>query len=111
MPFHSTRVWFELAPRVKTEAAFPGEPSCVVEMPGRVPRTEKTSVVWRAASSSASTTDTAAGKSDGVSSPNEAVTTTDSEKDGWGEFWAKTGIAPPRIPAQTRRRRIDGSFA
>ena len=34
MPSISTRVWFELAPRTKTEVCVPGPPDCWTETPG-----------------------------------------------------------------------------
>ena len=74
MPFHSTRVCLELAPRMKTEVVFPSEPVRLTLSPGT---SRSTSATLRAARSSMSffvMTVTEAGVDSTVSGKSDAVT-------------------------------------
>ena len=115
MPFQSTRVWFELAPRMKSEDALPGEPLRATSTPGTVRSRSATEVSWRCSISSRSMTVTVAGTSPSSSSSRVAVTTIDSSYSAGGVGWgclglgveARTGITPPRMPTANRMARME----
>ena len=79
MPFHSTSVCVDAAPRVKSEVALPGEPVRLTARPGTSRRTSATSRAARSSMSFFVTTVTAAGVDSIVSGTSEAVTTMRSE--------------------------------
>ena len=75
MPFHSTRVWSDSVPRMKTEVALPGEPERVTVTPGTVRSSSWTLVAWRSSISSRPITVTVAEVSSSGCSSSAAVTT------------------------------------
>src|ERR1051326_6993930 len=79
MPFHSTSVCVDAAPRVKSDVALPAEPVRLTARPGTSRRTSATSRAARSSMSLRVMTVTAAGVDSTVSTTSEAVTTMRSE--------------------------------
>src|SRR5437870_3915852 len=101
MPFQSTSVWVEAAPRVNIDVALPALPLRATITPGTSRRRSATSrACWRSISSRVMTV-TAAGVASTVSGRAEAVTTISSLTAGGAEVWAKAVVARRRL-AKTR---------
>ncbi len=111
MPFHSSKVWSDSAPRVNTDVCWPGEPARTGRTPGTVANSSGRSSACRASISCRSMTVAAAGTSSRSAASREALTTMVSLKLGTGS-WARAGSPPPRTPARRigRNRCITCSF-
>src|ERR1041385_2833889 len=100
MPFQSTSVCVDAAPRVKSDVALPAEPVRLTASPGTSRRTSATSRAARSSMSFFVTTVTAAGVDWIVSGTSEAVTTMRSEI-----FWvARKRMNRKFMPSSSLRR-------